>query len=109
MRYDLAIFDLDGTLADSFPFFVSVQNRLAVKHGFRRIDPDEIESLRHHSARELMRHVGLPRWKLPWVARSFVRFVVPTSRITAPDCAITSGTRKSPPISTSSPRETITS
>ena len=38
-----------------------------------------------------------------------VRLVVPTSRSIAPDCAMMSGTRKPPPISTSSPRETITS
>ena len=35
--------------------------------------------------------------------------VVPTSTMTAPALAITSGMRKAPPISTSSPRETITS
>jgi phosphoglycolate phosphatase len=75
MPYDLIIFDLDGTLADSFAFFVSVHNRLADRHGFRRISPAEIEALRGHSARQVMRHVGLPRWKLPWVARSFVRMM----------------------------------
>ena len=36
-------------------------------------------------------------------------FVVPTSRRIAPDFAITSGIRNDPPISTSSPRETMTS
>ncbi|MGN2247657.1 HAD hydrolase-like protein [Frateuria sp. GZRR35] len=75
MTYDLIIFDLDGTLADSFPFFVSVHNHLADRHGFRRIQPAEIEPLRTLSAREVMRHVGLPRWKLPLVARSFVRLM----------------------------------
>ena len=75
MPYDLIIFDLDGTLADSFAFFVSVHNRLADRHGFRCISPAEIEALRGHSARQVMRHVGLPRWKLPWVARSFVRLM----------------------------------
>ncbi len=75
MRYDLAIFDIDGTLADSFPFFVSVQNRLADKHGFRRIEPGELEALRRLSARELMRHAGLSRWKLPFVARSYVKLM----------------------------------
>lgn len=75
MRYDLAIFDLDGTLADSFPFFVAVHNRLAAKHGFRLLAPDEIEALRHRSPREVMRHVGLPRWRLPWVARDFIRLM----------------------------------
>lgn len=75
MSYDLIIFDLDGTLADSFAFFVSVHNQLADRHGFRRIAPAEIDALRGRSAREVMRHVGLPRWKLPWVARSFVRLM----------------------------------
>ncbi|MGB3746805.1 MAG: HAD hydrolase-like protein [Rhodanobacter sp.] len=75
MRYDLIIFDLDGTLADSFAFFVSVHNQLADRHGFRRIAPAEIDALRGRSARDIMRHVRLPRWKLPWVARSFVRLM----------------------------------
>ncbi|MGN6327653.1 MAG: HAD hydrolase-like protein [Rhodanobacter sp.] len=39
MPYDLIIFDLDGTLADYFAFFVSVHNQLADSHGFRRITP----------------------------------------------------------------------
>ncbi|MCX7513034.1 HAD hydrolase-like protein [Frateuria hangzhouensis] len=75
MAYELIIFDLDGTLADSFGFFVSVHNRLADRHRFRRIESGEIEDLRGRSAREVMRHVGLPRWKLPLVARSFVRLM----------------------------------
>ena len=75
MTYDLIIFDLDGTLADSFPFFVSVHNQLADRHGFRRIQPAEIGPLRTLGAREVMRHVGLPRWKLPLVARSFVQLM----------------------------------
>jgi phosphoglycolate phosphatase len=75
MRYDLIIFDLDGTLADSFTFFVSVHNQLADRHGFRRIAAAEIDALRGRSAREVIRHVRLPRWKLPWVARSFVRLM----------------------------------
>jgi phosphoglycolate phosphatase len=75
MHYDLIIFDLDGTLADSFPFFVGVHNRLASRHGFRHVEAAEVEALRGLSVREMMRRVGLPRWKLPWVARSFVRLM----------------------------------
>ena len=37
MQYELAIFDFDGTLADSFPFLVSVFNQLAERHGFRTV------------------------------------------------------------------------
>ena len=42
-------------------------------------------------------------------SRRWVRLVVPTSRSLAPARAMMSGTRNAPPISTSSPRETITS
>lgn len=68
----LALFDFDGTLADSFPFFASTFNELADRHGFRRIDAEEQPALRHRSPRELMAHVGMPRWKLPFVAKGFI-------------------------------------
>jgi phosphoglycolate phosphatase len=71
MRYRLAIFDFDGTLADSFPFFLSVFNQIADEHGFRRIDHTQVERLRHYDTRAMMRHVGLPAWKLPLAAASF--------------------------------------
>lgn len=71
MKYRHAIFDFDGTLADSYPFFLRVFNELADRHGFKRIDIEQADSFRHCSAREMMRHVGIPAWKLPMVARSF--------------------------------------
>ena len=73
MRYDLIIFDFDGTLADSFPFFVAAQNVLARKHRFREIAPADVDALRHVSPRELMRRVGMSRWRLPFVVRDFTR------------------------------------
>jgi phosphoglycolate phosphatase len=72
MKYQLAMFDFDGTLADSFPFFLSVFNQIADKHGFRRIDLGRADSLRHHGTREMMRHVGMPAWKLPLASKSFM-------------------------------------
>ena len=36
--YKLAIFDFDGTLADSFAWFLSVINEVADRYGFRRIE-----------------------------------------------------------------------
>lgn len=70
--YRLAIFDFDGTLADSFGFFTSVFNELAARHGFRPIDPDAVEQYRGASPRQMMAHVGMPAWKLPFVARDFM-------------------------------------
>jgi phosphoglycolate phosphatase len=68
-RYRLALFDFDGTLADSFPWFLEVANRLAGEHRFRRIEEHEIAALRSHSARHLIEHLGVPLWKLPALAR----------------------------------------
>jgi phosphoglycolate phosphatase len=72
MSYRLAIFDFDGTLADSWPFFLSVFNDIADQHGFRRIDIGQAERLRHYGPRDVMRHVGMPAWKLPFASRSFI-------------------------------------
>jgi len=69
MRYRLAIFDFDGTLADSFSWFLGLANRLADEHRFRRIEEHEAEALRGHSARQMVAHLGVPAWKMPVIAR----------------------------------------
>lgn len=71
MKYPLVIFDFDGTLADSFPFFMQAQQSLAQRHGFAATG-DRMEALRHLGTRELMREIGLPAWKLPAVAADFI-------------------------------------
>ncbi len=50
---------------------------------------------------------GLARRCASLVVARWVRLVVPTSRSARPRCAMMSGMRKEPPISISSPRETI--
>ncbi len=67
--YRLVIFDFDGTLADTYEWFASVVNGVAERYGFRTIALEEVETVRRMTTRELMRHVGLPAWKLPLVAR----------------------------------------
>ncbi|KAF1702498.1 HAD hydrolase-like protein [Pseudoxanthomonas suwonensis] len=74
-RYDLAVFDLDGTLADSFGFFIANHNRLAQRHRFAAIAEHEVEMLRGWSPRQIMRHTRLPAWRLPLVARDFRRLM----------------------------------
>lgn len=69
MGFKLAIFDFDGTLADSLPWVLSVVNDIADRFGFRRVAPDEVEDLRLLSARELMIKLGVSRWKVPLIAR----------------------------------------
>lgn len=69
MPYSLAIFDLDGTLADSFPWFLRTINDVADRFNFRRVADDEIEELRHASTREILARLEVPLWKLPAIAR----------------------------------------
>jgi len=68
VKYRLVIFDFDGTLADTFPWFVSVFDAVADKYGFRRIDKSEIEVYRGLDARQIVKRLGVPFWKLPFVA-----------------------------------------
>lgn len=69
MPYSLAIFDLDGTLADSFPWFLRTINDIADHFGFRRVADEDIESLRHASTRDILSRLEVPLWKLPAIAR----------------------------------------
>jgi phosphoglycolate phosphatase len=68
VRYSLAIFDLDGTLADSFPWFLGVLNTVAREFKFREVAEDDIEPLRHGSVNEILRKLEVPLWKVPRIA-----------------------------------------
>lgn len=72
MSYELAIFDFDGTLADSFGFFVATHDTLARRHGFAPIEPARIDEYRGLEPREIMRRQGVPIWRLPLIARDFM-------------------------------------
>lgn len=67
-RYEVAIFDFDGTLADSFPWFCAMISGVADKYGFRRVDEAEGEELRRCSSREILRRLEIPVWKVPMIA-----------------------------------------
>jgi phosphoglycolate phosphatase len=69
VTYRLVIFDLDGTLADSFPWFARNLNLVADRFGFRRVEPDEVEALRRLDAARILERLDVPRWKLPLIAR----------------------------------------
>lgn len=75
MRYQLALFDFDGTLADSYSLFLSFMNRLADEKQLRRFEAHEIEALRCKSAREIIEEVGVPLWKLPGIGRKMRQHV----------------------------------
>jgi phosphoglycolate phosphatase len=68
MRYPLVIFDLDGTLVDSYPWFLTIVNDVARRHGFKPIEAGEVDSLRRAGSREILRRLDVPLWKLPSIA-----------------------------------------
>ena len=69
----LAIFDLDGTLADSLPWFRGHMNDVADRFGFRRVAEADIEPLRRMGPREILEHLGVRSWKVPFIARHMRR------------------------------------
>jgi phosphoglycolate phosphatase len=72
-RYKLAIFDLDGTLSDSLPWFRQVVNSVADKHRFRRIDDSDVEMLRGKSSREIIAWLEVPFWRMPLIVADMRR------------------------------------
>jgi phosphoglycolate phosphatase len=71
--YRLLIFDFDGTLADSAHWFAHVFNGAAKRYGFRQIDAAEMAALRGQPNREIVRALGVPAWKIPFIAAHFRR------------------------------------
>ena len=63
------IFDFDGTLADSFPWFLHVFDTLAERYRFKPLAEHEGATLRGLSARQIIQQLGIPAWKLPLIAR----------------------------------------
>ncbi len=69
LRYRLVIFDFDGTLADSADWFLSIADDLADRFKFKHVTDAEVEALRGQNTREVIRYLGISRWKLPAMAR----------------------------------------
>ena len=67
--WSLALLDFDGTLADSFPWFLEVLDGVAERFSFRKVAPGEVEDFRGLPAREIIARLGIPGWKLPLIAR----------------------------------------
>lgn len=66
----LFIFDFDGTLADSFGWFIANFNTTAEKFGFRPIRKQEIDDFRCMDPQTLRVKLKVPLWKLPFIAYS---------------------------------------
>ncbi len=84
LKYDIAAFDFDGTLADTMPWFNSILNTVADKYGFRKIDASEREQLRSRDASEILKFLNIPLWKLPAImahVRTLMQEIDPNVRL----------------------------
>src|SRR3990167_1308764 len=69
--YKLVIFDFDGTLGDTMGWMLDASDSMADKFGFQKIDRTQLDTLRHMSAREMMKLHRLPPLKMPMIAAHF--------------------------------------
>lgn len=65
LRYRLAIFDFDGTLADSGLWLVDLMKDLAPRFGFKPIQDGDHERVRGFNSAQFLEYIDLPTWKLP--------------------------------------------
>jgi phosphoglycolate phosphatase len=65
----LAIFDFDGTLSDSLPWFIDVLDAVASRHRFRRVDAELALRLRTMETLAILKELGIPLWRVPAIAR----------------------------------------
>jgi phosphoglycolate phosphatase len=66
--YALAIFDFDGTLADSWRLMGQAIVEAADRFGYRRLSSDEVQHLRGQDNRAVMQALGVKLWQLPGIA-----------------------------------------
>ncbi len=69
----LAIFDFDGTLVDTAPWFFRTLNSFARRHNFREVETVEGEAMRALNSHEILAQLGVPLWKVPIIARDLRR------------------------------------
>lgn len=67
-RYDLVIFDFDGTLADSLTWFRGALGDVIDKHGLPPICEARAEALRGLTPKQIMDELAIPTWKIPFIA-----------------------------------------
>lgn len=69
MSARLAIFDFDGTLANTVPVFLDVFDRVIDRYALRRPAEADVQWLRAQPTSDILRWLGVPLWQLPAIMR----------------------------------------
>lgn len=71
----IVVFDFDGTLADSFPWFLARLNKVAKIFRFKEVGPEDIPKLRVMKTTQILTYLEISPLKLPWVIFYFKRLM----------------------------------
>ncbi|MGK7928110.1 MAG: HAD hydrolase-like protein [Spirulina sp.] len=69
MTIELAIFDFDGTIADTHRTFVEILNQLSEEFGYQPVTDEEVTQMRGLSSREIVRRSQISLFKIPFLLR----------------------------------------
>jgi phosphoglycolate phosphatase len=64
MKYKLVIFDFDGTLADSYPWFLTILQELTKRYRLPNLGPADLEKLRAFDIKQILKEYKIPLWKV---------------------------------------------
>lgn len=67
MKYNALIFDFDGTIVDTLTEASEIYNILAADHGYKKVKPEEIPSLRHYNMKKLAKELGISKLRIPFL------------------------------------------
>ena len=67
-KISVIFFDFDGTIADTMKKAIEIYNQLAIKNNFNRVDKHNLQELRNNKPLEILKKLGIPLRKLPFVA-----------------------------------------
>ena len=70
VRY--VLFDFDGTLVDSKDAVVTAFNRIALKHKFKTITPDEMDYIKSLSMQDRFLYLKVPLYRLPFLRKEML-------------------------------------
>lgn len=63
-RFQLVIFDFDGTLADTYPWFISIFDEFAARYNLPRLEKPALEALRKVDIRNISKIYNISFWKM---------------------------------------------
>jgi len=73
MKHKVVIFDFDGTIANTLDSIIDIMNNLSNEFGFRKIKEEDIQYLRGKKPKEILKHLDISLFKLPFVIRKVRR------------------------------------